>query len=64
MFGPNMNEKEAAAYLTYERNSLRSMRCRGTGPAFIKLGRKVVYQRSDLDAFLEDKGVRKIKTRD
>ena len=64
MRGPNLNEKEAASYLTYEPSSLRSMRCNGTGPAFIKLGRKVVYQRSDLDAFLEHKGIRKIKARD
>jgi hypothetical protein len=31
------------------------MRTRGGGPVFVKLGRRVVYRREDLDHWLEER---------
>jgi excisionase family DNA binding protein len=52
-----MTEKEAAAYLKLSANTLPSWRCRGQGPAYIKLGRSVRYRKSALDQYLEEQTV-------
>ncbi len=44
---------EAATYLGFAEQSLRKMRMDGDGPPFVRMGRKVVYRISDLDAWLE-----------
>lgn len=44
---------EAAAYLGLAVNTLKFQAYKGTGPAYHKLGRKVVYTRADLDAYRE-----------
>lgn len=42
----------AATYLGVSRSYLAGLACRGGGPAFIKLGSRLVkYRRSDLDAW-------------
>ena len=43
---------EAAQYVGLRPATLETMRTRGGGPAFVKLGRRVVYRREDLDAWL------------
>ena len=42
---------DAAKITTLAISTLEGMRVRGGGPLFIKLGRRVVYRRSDLLAF-------------
>ncbi|MDY7093778.1 MAG: helix-turn-helix domain-containing protein [Acidobacteriota bacterium] len=42
----------AAEYLGLSPATLETMRSRGGGPVFVKLGRRVVYRREDLDEWL------------
>ena len=42
-----------AVVLQTSYQGLAQMRHRGTGPKFAKLGRKVIYRRADMLAFLE-----------
>lgn len=50
----SMTTREAAAYLGLKEQTLRVWRHQGRkcGPPFTKLGHKVVYRRSALDAWL------------
>lgn len=43
----------AAEYVGSAKKTLEKLRCLGGGPAYIKHGRKVVYQVSDLDAWVD-----------
>ncbi|MFP3939500.1 MAG: helix-turn-helix domain-containing protein [Thermoanaerobaculia bacterium] len=45
----------AAEYLGLSPATLETMRTRGGGPVFVKLGRRVVYRREDLDEWLEER---------
>ncbi len=45
----------AAEYLGLSPATLEALRSRGGGPAFAKLGRRVVYRREDLDAWLAER---------
>lgn len=53
-----MTEEQAAAYLGISRSTLRHGRCDGRRdgrmppPPFVRLGRKIVYLKDDLDAWL------------
>ncbi len=48
-----LSEREAAAYLgPVGVRTLQDWRLRGVGPAYSKLGKRVVYDTTDLDAFL------------
>lgn len=49
----------AAAYLGISPSTLAKLRCTGQGPSFTKLGRVVVYERSDLDAWCDMQGKRR-----
>ena len=51
----NRRTKEAAAILTVEPTTLEAWRCRGGGPAFLKLGKAVRYRDEDLEAFMESR---------
>ena len=42
---------QLASYWGVSINTLRKWRWEGKGPCFVKLGRKVVYRRADIDAF-------------
>ena len=60
MYGEDMdkralNETEAAAYIGFSIFYLRDCRVGrlGPGPKFIKVKRKVLYLRDDLDAWLD-----------
>lgn len=48
----NMTPKEAAEYLRCSTEWLQKLRQRGEGPAYAKLGHKVVYRKVDLEAFV------------
>lgn len=47
----NMAEQQAAEYLGVSVHSLRRWRVYGGGPRFLKMGSRVVYPISELDAF-------------
>jgi hypothetical protein len=46
-------ESEAAAHLRVSKSFLAKKRCAGGGPAFVKIGRRVLYRLSDLEEFTE-----------
>jgi len=56
--GTYLRAKEAASYLQICWGTLANWRVKGCGPRFSKIGRTVVYQVSDLDAFVEQGLVR------
>lgn len=47
----NLTTKEAAKRLRLNANTLANWRMQGTGPRYIKLGRKVLYPMAELEAF-------------
>ena len=58
---PMLRVRDAARYLGLSKSFLDKLRLTGDGPAFFKLGRKVVaYRREDLDSWLA--GKRRIST--
>lgn len=48
----NIRTQAAADYLGLSKSLLDKMRCYGSGPAYTKLGRAVIYNTADLDAWL------------
>ena len=48
-----LTEHEAAAFLRLAPGTLQNRRGTGTGPAFLKLGARVVYKREDLETWAE-----------
>lgn len=48
-----MRPKEAADYVGSTVGSLATYRYLDKGPTYIKAGRKILYRRADLDAWLE-----------
>lgn len=46
---------EAASYCGLSPRTLEKLRLTGDGPPFLKLGRAVVYDRADLDAWLNSR---------
>lgn len=55
-------EVPAAKYLGTNQRWLQVARVKGNGPMFLKIGRRVLYDTRDLDAFLE--GCRRKSTSD
>ncbi len=47
--------EEAATYTGLSPSTLNKLRVFGDGPVFLKLGRRVVYDTADLDAWLASK---------
>lgn len=47
-----LSTDDAAAHLGLSRSTLGKLRLRGTGPAYLKLGRVVRYLHEDLDRWL------------
>jgi len=47
-----LNDIQAAAFLGLKPQSLRNMRHYGLGPAYFKLGSRVVYRLADLEKYL------------
>ena len=53
-----LTDREAAPILGVSVYTLRKWRCTGTGPAYVKLGRKTVrYRLADLQAYTEQQVV-------
>ena len=48
----NIRVREAADYVGLSKSTLDKLRCYGTGPRYIKLGRAVVYRTTDLDDWM------------
>ena len=48
-----LNTRNAARYLGLAVSTLAMMRCRGTGPSYVKRG-KVFYYKADLDGWLAE----------
>ena len=49
---PLYRAAEAAALLKSNARTLERWRSTGTGPSFVKVGRRVAYRRSDLERWL------------
>lgn len=54
---------EVAPVLHTTESGLAQMRYRGTGPKFIKVGKKVIYRWSDVRAFLDANTVQRTDER-
>jgi excisionase family DNA binding protein len=48
-----LTETEAATYLGVSKSFVAKKRCTGGGPPFCKIGRRVLYDITDLDSFAE-----------
>lgn len=47
-----LSERDAASFLGITQRTLQSWRLERRGPAYIKLGRRIAYDRADLEQFL------------
>lgn len=61
---PYLSEPAAAAYMNRPRRSLQQMRWKGDGPRFLKLGRNILYRKTDLDEWLAQRAVLKTRNSD
>jgi excisionase family DNA binding protein len=52
---PLMTVKELAVYLHCSKSFLDKARLAGDGPAFSRLGRKILYRKSVVDAWLQQR---------
>jgi len=50
-----MTTTESANYLRLQKNTLEVWRLKGIGPKFLKLGRRVLYRRRDLETFMAER---------
>ena len=48
---------DAACYTGLSKSTLDKLRVYGGGPLYLKLGKRVVYDRVDLDTWLADKKI-------
>jgi hypothetical protein len=51
-----LSVQSAAAYLGVSPSFLNKARCRGDGPPFAKIGRRVLYDAAVLDGWVEARG--------
>ena len=54
---PNLTPDQAAEYLRLSERTLIRWRNRRVGPAWVKVGRRVLYRRSDLDSWMDNQRV-------
>jgi excisionase family DNA binding protein len=52
---PLMTVKETAVYLRVSKSFLDKARLTGDGPGFIRVGRKILYRKSVVDAWLQQR---------
>ena len=52
---PLMTVKQTAAYLCVSKSFLDKARLTGEGPGFIRIGRKILYRKSVVDAWLQQR---------
>jgi predicted DNA-binding transcriptional regulator AlpA len=50
-----LNAREAAKMLGLAASTLAKLRLSGNGPSYCKLGRRVVYRKKDLEAWLQSR---------
>lgn len=50
-----LTTEESAHFLRLQKNTLEVWRLRGTGPAYLKLGRRVLYRRESLEQFMAER---------
>ena len=50
-----LTEKEVAGLICITQRALQNWRLRGGGPEFVKIGRSVRYQRSDVMQFINER---------
>ena len=50
-----MTVRESAGYLRMSESFLNKARLNGAGPPFVRIGRKVLYRRSAVDAWLTER---------
>lgn len=48
---PVLDPDQASAFIGAEPKTLANWRCQGIGPAFIRVGRKIVYDPADIEAW-------------
>jgi excisionase family DNA binding protein len=48
---------ETAGYLRATKQTLARWRCEGGGPAYVKMGMRVLYRRSDLETWIAGRRV-------
>lgn len=48
-----LDTRRAAVYLALSASTLNRMRLTGEGPRYAKAGRRVIYAKADLDAWVE-----------
>jgi len=53
-----MTGPEAAEFLRVSPQTLPRWRFDGTGPAFVRVGRKILYRRADLEEYVRRRVVR------
>ena len=47
-----LGTEDAATYTGFGRSTMKKWRSTGDGPAYVRVGAKIVYRVADLDAFL------------
>jgi len=47
-----LNQREASAWLKLSERTLERLRLTGTGPRFVKAGRRVLYRQADLETWI------------
>jgi excisionase family DNA binding protein len=52
---PLLNIEQASKYIQLSTATLARMRKDNSGPAFVKMGARVLYRKTDLDAYIESK---------
>ena len=58
MVEPLLSEREAAAVLGVAAKTLSNWRSIGSGPTFVRVGGRILYEPRDLSAFIESKKFR------
>ncbi len=54
---PLLDEAAVAQRFEFAKNTLAKWRCQGRGPRFIKLGGRIRYRLSDVEAYLRERTV-------
>lgn len=54
---PELSTEKAAGYCSCKPSTFKTFRSRQQGPAFYKIGRRVLYKQSDLDIWMESRRV-------
>jgi hypothetical protein len=63
LLGDFLSEDEAAAELRQAKRTLRKWRTAGTGPAYTKIGREILYPRANLVAWVNSKIITPVRER-